>query len=164
MTAFMKNKAGIWLSTSEGLCNMFYLWKALKTWRLSMSVFYDYHYRVWNWDLQLKIHIMLILTCECSQQKHSLILTSPPPPFFFSFFPSDVCQAKSICYLYLNCGKHMWKLTCKINCYSCVSKFIFLKTCFSDHCKWFTKSWHIQQEFVPLQVATARKPVFNMNS
>lgn len=71
-----------------------------------------------------------------SQQKH-----------LFPF--SIILVFLSHVYLYFICEKQMWKPTWKYICYSC---------------EWFTESWHIQQEYAFLQVATARKPVATINS
>lgn len=101
-------------------------------------------------------YMMLFLTGEHVPKRNiNLCLTNPPP------LPRCLSQAKSICYLHLIYEKQLWKLIWKMNCYYYVSQLTLLKTCFSK--QGFTKSWHIQQEFVPLQLEAARKPVFNIN-
>lgn len=57
MSAFMKNKAGIWLSNSEGLWNTFTSGKLSKPGRFQCQYFMTT--REWNLDLQQKIHLML---------------------------------------------------------------------------------------------------------
>lgn len=52
MSAFMKNKAGIWLSNSEGLCNTFTSGKISKPEGFQRQYFMTT--REWNLDLQQK--------------------------------------------------------------------------------------------------------------